>query len=431
MMFRAYCQKMKSPGFLCLVALSLLLFNTSCNNVAITPEPEPVEISFSFVLANDRTNDVAYYESLVAQFNARYPYITVDVDPVNRDPLLQYSEADIFLLDSDEYRDFKERGSILALDSFIEQDKSFDQSDFFPGAMNTASDEGQTWAIPAGVDPFVMFYNKDLFDQNGVDYPDFEWTWDDFLNAAIAISDPDAGKYGYGPAAFGLNSGNMDSWFFIYQHGGRIPDDIQNPTRVIFDDPLTIEALEWYADLFHVHHAAPIAEQTLGSFGGAIEYSIYNGIFDGHVGQWIGTLSGRGGQFYYFSEWPFRWGMVTLPRGAQPFSYAFGDFFAISSQTDNPEAAWKWLAFLTEQVPLRLMPARMSVAESAIYKEQVGEEIAAFALDAMDGAAFPRRRSSDEYLNQLDLFWDAVGKIINEGLTPSEAMSWAERESTQ
>ena len=77
------------------------------------------------------------------------------------------------------------------------------------------------------------------------------------------------------------------------------------------------------------------------------------------------------------------------------------------------------------------MPARMSVAESAIYKEQVGEEIAAFALDAMDGAAFPRRRSSDEYLNQLDLFWDAVGKIINEGLTPSEAMSWAELEYTQ
>jgi multiple sugar transport system substrate-binding protein len=219
MMFRAYCQKMKSPGFLCLVALSLLLFNISCNNVAITPEPEPVEISFSFVLANDRTNDVAYYESLVAQFNARYPYITVDVDPVNRDPLLQYSEADVFLLDSDEYRDFKERGSILALDSFIEQDESFDPTDFFPGAMHTVSDEGQTWAIPAGVDPFVMFYNKDLFDQNGVDYPDFEWTWDDFLNAAIAISDPDAGIYGYGPAEFGLSSGNSDSWFFVYQHG--------------------------------------------------------------------------------------------------------------------------------------------------------------------------------------------------------------------
>jgi ABC-type glycerol-3-phosphate transport system substrate-binding protein len=200
---------------------------------------------------------------------------------------------------------------------------------------------------------------------------------------------------------------------------------------VIFDDPLTIEALEWYADLFHVHNAAPTAEQTLESFGGAMEYSIFNGIFNGNVGQWIGTLSGRGGQFYYFSEWPFRWGLATLPRGVQPFSYAFGAFFAISSQTENPEAAWKWLAFLTEQVPLRLMPARISVAESAIYKEQVGEEIAAFALEALEGAAFPPRRSSDEFLSQLDQFWDAVDKIVNEKLTPAEAMSWAERESTQ
>ena len=78
-----------------------------------------------------------------------------------------------------------------------------------------------------------------------------------------------------------------------------------------------------------------------------------------------------------------------------------------------------------------MMPARISVAESTIYKEQVGEDIAAFALSAMDRATFPPSRRSDEFQGQLDQFWNAVDKIINEGLTPTEAMSWAERESTQ
>jgi len=41
------------------------------------------------------------------------------------------------------------------------------------------------WAIPAGVDMLVMFYNQDLFDQYDVPYPEVGWTWGDFLDTAL------------------------------------------------------------------------------------------------------------------------------------------------------------------------------------------------------------------------------------------------------
>ena len=57
--------------------------------------------------------------------------------------------------------------------------------------------EGKTWAIPSGMNPLVVYYNQDLFDQYGVPYPENGWTWDDFLSVALAIRDPEAGVFGY------------------------------------------------------------------------------------------------------------------------------------------------------------------------------------------------------------------------------------------
>lgn len=62
-----------------------------------------------------------------------------------------------------------------------------------------------------------MYYNKDLFDQRHVPYPQNGWTWDDFLAAAQAVSDPESGIYGYAYHPLGV-----DWVLFAYQHRGRL-----------------------------------------------------------------------------------------------------------------------------------------------------------------------------------------------------------------
>jgi multiple sugar transport system substrate-binding protein len=395
----------------------------------VTQTPEPVTISFTFNLSNDRSNEAKYYEGLAEQFNTQYPHITVDIDPTSRSAILLYSDADVLMLPTWSFRDLKAADALLPLDPLIEMDEDFNHSDFFPGLLRAASDEGQIWGIPAGVDPYVMYYNKDLFDLQGVPYPNSEWTWEDFLQSAIALRDPQADVFGYGPAAFGPGAGNTDCLFFIHQNGGNILDDLQNPTQIYYDDPRINEALQWYADLFLLHDVAPTADQAEEAFGGPLNFSIYNGISAGNVGMWIGGFSEHGGRFYYLREWPMEWGMVTLPQGEHPFSFASYTLFTISSQSENPDAAWKWIAFLTEQLPLRLMPARKSVAESDVFKNHIGNEISTVALESIDGVNFLSASMNDEILDGWRTFFDAVGRIVNDNLTLSEALDWAQRET--
>lgn len=124
---------------------------------------------------------------------------------------------------------------------------TFDLSDFYPGTVGFFTSSDKMWAIPTGADVGAMSYDQDLFDQYGVSYPEIGWTRDDFLDKALALRDPEAGVFGYG-----MNRPSLDdALWLVYLHGGQIVDDLQNPTRTTFDDPLNVEALEWYADLLY------------------------------------------------------------------------------------------------------------------------------------------------------------------------------------
>jgi len=51
--------------------------------------------------------------------------------------------------------------------------------------------DGTQYGTPYRQDSWVLFYNKDLFDAAGVDYPDGSWTWDDYDEAAKALTTAD------------------------------------------------------------------------------------------------------------------------------------------------------------------------------------------------------------------------------------------------
>jgi len=390
------------------------------------PTPEPVTIVFAH-----SGSDAEYYEALVQEFNERYPHITVEIRP-RRSFQQTNPDADVFVSSSFTLSELREEGDVLSLDPFIEQDASFDLSDFYPGTVEAFTSEGETWAIPAGTDMLVMFYNQDLFDQYSVSYPEAGWTWDDFLDRALALRDPETSVFGYAPT-----DRLFDAVSFIYQHGGRMFDDLQSPTRTTFDDPLTIEALEWYASLIHVHNVAPTQKQLydedLGGAGSAVI-----GVYLNKVGMWIGWLSERGGgrraSDTWPGEWKMRWGMVPLPHDAQSATLTSIEGYFVSSQARHLNACWQWISFLSEQMPSdaqyprRLMPARKSLAESAAYEQQVGSDVAAVAQASVESAMVPSPRLV-EFGGVWEIFWRALDEIVNGRSTPEEAMTRAQQEA--
>jgi ABC-type glycerol-3-phosphate transport system substrate-binding protein len=230
-------------------ALSLLLLVTACSCLEAPSPAEPVTIRFARPDAED-----AYYEDVDAFF----------VSP--------------FALSF-----FLERELLLDLNPIVRQDDEFGLSDFYPATLELFTRDGQLWAIRAGVTVQVLYYNQDLFVQYSVPYPQPRWMWDDFLDTTKALRDPGSDAFGYG---------DVDQFFdpliFIYLHGGSVVNDMQNPTRMTYDDPKTIQALEWYAALMHDDNIIPDRSQFYDLGGTASPSSLTGGACSApDSGYWI------------------------------------------------------------------------------------------------------------------------------------------------
>lgn len=65
--------------------------------------------------------------------------------------------------------------------------------------------DGDYYGVPVNIASLALYYNKDLFDEAGIDYPNDDWTWDDLEEAAIALSKEVDGEQQYG---FGMATNN-------------------------------------------------------------------------------------------------------------------------------------------------------------------------------------------------------------------------------
>lgn len=285
--------------------------------------------------------------------------------------------------------------------------------------------DGQTWAIPAWADLGVLFYNKDLFDQYRVSYPELGWTWDDFLEATLALRHPRAEVFGY--ASYAVHT---DVAMLIYQHGGRLYDDWQHPTRTTFDDPLAIEALDWYVRLIHTYNVAPTEEQALEAFGGLKEYTAALGIRLGKVAMWHGAFADQGRLRWDVGwQWDFGWGMVPLPRDAQSVTWVDTVAHYVFDQTPHREACWKWVAFLSEQTPPTMVPTRRSIVESEAYEERVGAEVATAVRASLEGTLLPFDARAEWTEEAWEILVKAMDQAIKGEVAAEGAMTWAQYEA--
>ena len=121
------------------------------------------------------------------------------------------------------------------------------RSRFEPRALNAMRYGAALYAIPVSQGCLALVYNKSLFDEAGVAYPADDWTTDDLVAAAQALTRDDILgialplKWSY--------------WFipFLTGFGGSLFDVADNPT---LDSPGSAEALEWFLDLERVHGVA-------------------------------------------------------------------------------------------------------------------------------------------------------------------------------
>lgn len=358
---------------LCLPLLVSLLLVAACG-ATTPPTATPVPTSIRFVY--EYGSLASHYEKLAADFEAANPGVDVVVAQANPYNALQpgSTAADAVDIDQLSIAALGGAGMIRPLDPLLQGAPDFDLSIFYDGTVSAVRWQGQLWGLPADADPWMLYYNADLFDAGGLDYPTANWTWDDMLGAAQQLSDPEAESPVYG---LFTSAERADFVSLVYQNGGTLVDSLVEPTTVTFTNPATVEAMELYVSLSLDQGVSPTPRDVsaLGGFEPAVT--------GGHAAMWYGPLSDRGGASWG-SDWPFNWGVVPPPGNVDRMTLITMRAYALNSATKQPAVAWEWMRYLAEHPATdRNVPPVRSVAESDAFRSGLREDVAAAAADGM------------------------------------------------
>ncbi len=256
-------------------------------------------------------------------------------------------------------------GVLENLDPWIEK-SGYDLDDYWPALLESAMYNGSVYGFPRDIGLEVLYYNKDIFDEAGVEYPTDEWTWDDLLAAAEKLTVVEASgrvaRY-----ALGMEGGKYQLW--VGQNQGSILDDMRNPSKCTLTEPAAMESVKFFADLMDNNYA--MRDANLGQAGG--DAAVFQ---SGQVAMIIQNSS----RVSAFNEAGMNYdvAMVPIPEGGQRSASAGGAAWVMSSGSGNKESAWAFLSWLQSTdggqrlytVSGEIFPALQSTARSDAFLDQ-------------------------------------------------------------
>ncbi len=200
--------------------------------------------------------DVAQRDGMQAMcdaYTAQHPDVVIEVQVTSWNEYWTKLEAagesntmpDIFWMHTDQILYYADFGILADLtDLYDEEDPSYYANHYSDISIgNSSGTDGRIYGVPKDKDNIVLVYNKEMFDQAGVAYPDETWTWDDMMDASAKIYAA-TGKYGY----MAYNDEQLGYWNFVYQNGGYILDPETN-THAGYTQPATADAIKYYVDI--------------------------------------------------------------------------------------------------------------------------------------------------------------------------------------
>lgn len=151
---------------------------------------------------------------------------------------------DVFWMHSSNSQMYMNNDTLLKLDEYIANSDVIDMANYMPEVTELYTWDESYYAIPKDYDTIALYYNKTMFDEAGLSYPDATWTWDDLYDAAVKLTKEDGSQYG-----FALNPSNDQDTYYnmVYSMGGYIVSEDHKSSG--YDNENTIKAMEYVGKL--------------------------------------------------------------------------------------------------------------------------------------------------------------------------------------
>lgn len=261
--------------------------------------------------------------------------------------------------------------ALLDLQPLIDADAAFDRDDYPPALLEPFQHQGGLYGLPYMVTFRVLIYNKTMFDDANLAYPDIHWTLDDLLNTAQQLTTNNKKQYGFAS----VRSMKSDLVFFLDQSGASPVKQSSDGPQPNFTDPQVLQAVQFYVDLL-------LNYSPHRRFWGYTQAEVPNEgaqlALNGRIGMWLnfGTLMSS-----VYNEAGVNTRSAPPPlgnKGVNTHDVEQNGLY-IAAHTQEPGACWIWLKYLSSD-PTGLQgmfPARISVAESDMFINQSSSDAAA------------------------------------------------------
>ena len=351
----------------------VLLVLTACTQ-PVQPDSATENTLITFLISGDPTDEDAY-RSLIEAFEAANPDVRVDLLNIpgqgdfGRRLTADFAAGappDLFLINYRRYGPYVARGAIEPLDAYLARSTQISGAEFYPQALAAFTWRDKLMCLPQNMSSPVVYYNKELFDAVSLAYPANNWTWDDFVAAAQALTldlDGDGSTDQYG---LGVEPALVRAAPFIWMNGGEVVDASSDQMRLALDSPASKAALAWFVALQTEHHVTPdaVAEAAESSLSRFLNGRLAMMVESRRVVPEFRRIDA------------FDWDVAPLPRGAQPASILHSDAFCMAAASPHKEAAWRFIEFANTRAGQtilartgRTVPSRIDLAEDPSWLE--------------------------------------------------------------
>lgn len=316
------------------------------------------------------------------------------------------------------------KNQAMNLSGFLEKDDISGR--FYPELWDATLYEGDSYGIPFNTDTRILFYNKDAFEEVGLDPEKPPTTWEE-LEAYAAKLDKKNGKnyerMGFYPL-FGVES---DVWM-LNANGKNFFDEEGKP--VVHND-VNIETLNWIKSWKDKY-----GENAVNAMKSQIDSQQGNPFFSGQLGMYVNTPT-----FYtqirdYAPDLNF--GVAKLPARTEDSGHTSwgGGFVAeIPKGSDNADAAWEFIKYLTDVEAQEYWAvknfdnvANIEAGEKAAESQEMPEKdqmVYQMAVENMDDTLFtPVPTYAPDYMGLIKPEIDNIllgKKTADEGLMDAQS----------
>ena len=344
--------------------------------------------------AATNTAAVELFERQVDEFEKANPNITIDASDVPWDAktfatrLAGGSAPTLLRVPLTEPPALIERGQVADIADEASQLDSFD--DLNPRVMQFLERDEAVYGIPEKSYAFGLVYNRDLFEQAGLDPDSPPETWDEVREYAAQIAEK-TGKTGFGEITTN-NSGGWHLTGYDYTFGGQIIEqDSSGEWKAAFNDDSTRDVLElWKAMRWE--------DDSLGDNVLGKQEDLVAEFTAGNVGMWVTAPPDVYPNYIAAGGDPEAFGAGPMPQGGADATLAGATVLMVNAQATDAEraAAVKWIDWRALRPNYDLEVAAETAKASAADGLPVGVPVAPIFSDEAYAAY---REAIDEYVN--------------------------------